>query len=47
MDENNKNTPDFGIPNFGLPNCGSHVKHESHLDDLYREKNFKFYQNRI
>ena len=43
MDENNKNTPDFGIPNFGipnfgLPNCGSHVKHESHLDDLYREK---------
>lgn len=33
MDENNKNTSDFR-----LPNCGSHVKHESHLNDLYREK---------
>ena len=33
MDENNKTTSDNG-----LPNCGSHVKHETHLEDLYREK---------
>ena len=33
MDENNKTTSDNG-----LPNCGSRVKHETHLEDLYREK---------
>ena len=33
MDKNNKTTSDNG-----LPNCGSHVKHETHLEDLYREK---------
>ena len=33
MDKNIKNSSEFGLPNFG-----SHVKHTSNLDDLYKEK---------
>lgn len=33
MDKNIKNSSEFELPNFG-----SHVKHTSNLDDLYKEK---------
>ena len=33
MDKNIKNSSELGLPNFG-----SHVKHTSNLEDLYREK---------